>query len=276
MKIFFENNKTPYKIINFYCHEKETVPLPHWQHQLEFIYVRKGEMAAFINGEKYNCKKGDLVCINVGEFHYTLKEKDAVTEIFILSTGVLNKFIKKYSLLCNYISSEQQKMFQVDKMFSDTFNNIIKCHNDNTAYDPQIIQSELIKVYLVCAKYFSANIGEIGLKGKLATIDMLKVYEYIENNYMDDIDLETISEITNYSKTYASKVFKEISGISFKKYLILTRIEKAAEMLINSNLSVEIISEKCGFKTQRAFYKQFVSVLGTSPTIYRNNVRKRC
>ena len=72
-----------------------------------------------------------------------------------------------------------------------------------------------------------------------------------------------------FNKSYLSKVFKNVCKISLIEYLINFRLEKAMDMLINTNISADAISEKVGFKDYANFYRHFKKKVGCSPKVYR-------
>jgi len=75
------------------------------------------------------------------------------------------------------------------------------------------------------------------------------------------------------SKYYFQRLYKEFYNISAIQDVIRARIEKAKKMLLNSDLSVSSISEKCGYKNPEHFIRQFKAQYGESPTSFRKSTR---
>ena len=90
---------------------------------------------------------------------------------------------------------------------------------------------------------------------------------FIDNNYTDKIDLNSISDEAYFSKFHFIRLFKSAYGKTPHQYLKYVRIEKAKELLKN-NISV---SEACflvGFDSLSSFSGLFSKVVGKSPSLY--------
>ena len=93
--------------------------------------------------------------------------------------------------------------------------------------------------------------------------------KYIEDHYDKDISLDDVSRVVNISPYYFSKVFKEESGLNFIEYLTNIRIDKAKELLENSNLSIKEICVSCGYTDPNYFSRSFKKNVGVTPTEYK-------
>ena len=98
---------------------------------------------------------------------------------------------------------------------------------------------------------------------------VMSVKEYLHENLSQPCEAETIGEIFHYHPNYINRVFKEKEGTTLHSYLIDQRIIAAKELLAASNLTLEKISLKCGFKTLAHFSLCFKKQCGISPSSYR-------
>jgi len=101
-----------------------------------------------------------------------------------------------------------------------------------------------------------------------------RIYTFMEKNYDSDLKLDRIAKVFNYNKTYLGKVIRKQLGDSFNNLLDKIRINKAKEMLRQTNLKVYQISEKVGYGTLDYFYVKFKKYVGMSPTKYRLQNKK--
>lgn len=92
---------------------------------------------------------------------------------------------------------------------------------------------------------------------------------YIEQNYTEDIALKTIAAQFKISSGYLGRLFREHEGVSVADYINDIRLKKAEELLLSSDLSVNVIMERSGFFNESSFYKLFRRVYGTTPNNYR-------
>lgn len=80
--------------------------------------------------------------------------------------------------------------------------------------------------------------------------------------------LENMAELSGYSPSRFSALYKEIFGISPKADLLKCRMELAESMLRYSGLSVSAIATACGFESIYYFSKYFKTYHGVAPTAY--------
>ena len=100
------------------------------------------------------------------------------------------------------------------------------------------------------------------------------ILKYIENNYMYDISLSNLSDTLNYSSAYLSRLIKEKTNYNFLKLVTMKRMQRAAELLSETNLKVYVICEKVGITDQRYFSQIFKRTFGVTPLEYRHSKRK--
>jgi len=99
--------------------------------------------------------------------------------------------------------------------------------------------------------------------------DINEIITYINEHYTEDIYLEKIAEIFNISDKHLSKVFKNLTGISFHTYISNLRITKSKKLLLETDLSVIKIGEMVGFSTHSTFFRIFKKFEGINPTQFR-------
>jgi AraC-like DNA-binding protein/ligand-binding sensor protein len=96
-----------------------------------------------------------------------------------------------------------------------------------------------------------------------------KAERYIWENYTRKLSLHEIAEASGLSAPYFSTIFKEEMGENLSNYLNRLRVEKAATMLVETELTLNEIAGACGFEDQSWFSKIFKSFTGLSPGKYR-------
>jgi AraC-like DNA-binding protein len=96
------------------------------------------------------------------------------------------------------------------------------------------------------------------------------VMKYITQNYAAKITLPILAEKFSCSQSLLVKSFKKEYNSTIMGELMRIRLEKAANYLKNSRLSIKEIATKCGFSEQNYFSKSFSEKYGCSPIKYRN------
>lgn len=104
----------------------------------------------------------------------------------------------------------------------------------------------------------------------LALRHVNEIKEYLDFNFYKKISIEDISKEFFLSRQYIRNIFVKYMKVSPKQYLQKIRMEKAADLLANTQYSIAIVSYSVGYEDQLAFSKIFKSYHGLSPTQYRN------
>ncbi|WP_299088543.1 AraC family transcriptional regulator [uncultured Metabacillus sp.] len=95
-----------------------------------------------------------------------------------------------------------------------------------------------------------------------------KVVCMIQENYMNDISLDSCAEEAGTNPYSLSKAFKQIVGINFIDYLTELRIQKAKELLLHSTMKINDIAESVGYR-HSYFNRIFKKQMGIPPSQYR-------
>ncbi|MBP1965313.1 AraC family transcriptional regulator [Paenibacillus aceris] len=99
----------------------------------------------------------------------------------------------------------------------------------------------------------------------------------IEESYSDpSLSLQLVAEILKMSSVHLGKIFKENMSVSLAEYIHGVRLEKARELLEQSNFTTVQIIEKIGMENESYFYKLFKKKYGVTPKEYvlKNTVMK--
>ena len=88
-------------------------------------------------------------------------------------------------------------------------------------------------------------------------------------NLCSDISLTQVASAVGLHPTYLSRLFKLELGKGFSEFLTDLRIEQAQALLKKHALSIQEVSEMCGFSDISYFCRKFKSVVGVSPSAWR-------
>ena len=123
-------------------------------------------------------------------------------------------------------------------------------------------------------QYLSVMVGEsldviIEDKKQADTKPIRLAKQYIQQNYMKTISLEEISKFVGFNATYFSTLFKKENGNNFIDYLSEIRMNKAKDLLRETNLNIAVICEQVGYNDLKHFTKSFKKNIGIKPNEYR-------
>ena len=97
--------------------------------------------------------------------------------------------------------------------------------------------------------------------------------EFIEQNYMHEINVESIAKAININRRYLSRIFKEKIGKTLSAYLTTIRIQSAWNCLC-CGMNVTETAFACGFSNPQIFSKKFKQYMGISPSEYIHRILK--
>lgn len=95
-----------------------------------------------------------------------------------------------------------------------------------------------------------------------------RVIAMIHEQYMADISLESCADALGMNSYTLSKAFKQVTGINFIDYVTQIRIEKAKELLVNTNKKIHDVSEEVGYR-HNYFNRIFKKQVGMPPGVFR-------
>ena len=98
-----------------------------------------------------------------------------------------------------------------------------------------------------------------------------KIIKFMHENYANDteIKLSTIADRFNLNIYHFCHIFKEFTGKTMKEYLNNLRIEKAEQLLVNTDAAIGEVAFLCGFNDSNYFSRKFRQIKGKSPREWR-------
>lgn len=106
--------------------------------------------------------------------------------------------------------------------------------------------------------------------GSLSERQFLQVSEYINEHLDQALKITDLAALLNISQNHFSHLFKQAIGISPYQYLLQQRIERAKQLLKETDLSIPKIALDCGFYNDDHLKKQFRRFTGMTPKAYRS------
>lgn len=98
---------------------------------------------------------------------------------------------------------------------------------------------------------------------------------FLERNFArSDLSIDTLCSLLYVSHSSLCKTFKTTVGMTPVKYLIQLRMQNAAELLVDESFSVRKIAELSGYSDEIHFMKTFKKYFGTTPSEYRQGLKR--
>ena len=248
--------------------------LAHIHDAIELILITEGVFRADINTSVCMAEKGDILLFRSNTIHsiYNVEDKENSYHVVKISMDLITDISSKE------MSSEYALRFLISEPGSK---NIWKKGDDG--YD--IIRAGFDEIASACGmcrdialKIGAAKIilgillseGEKSGHGPLKSENPVSELIYksivlINERFDTDLSALDISKELNLSYSYFSRMFKRITGKSFREYLNMTRINRAQQMLLTTNKSVTEISSACGYNNVSHFIATYRQIKGITP-----------
>lgn len=101
---------------------------------------------------------------------------------------------------------------------------------------------------------------------------MHKAMQYIMQNFHNEVNMKEMLELTNMSNTSFCLAFKKTYRMTFKEYLLKTRVGYACRLLGDQSMTISEIAYESGFENLSNFNRQFKRIKGVTPKQYQLQV----
>ena len=249
----------------------------HYHDEMELITVYDGEVICKIRDKEYTAVAGEVVfidalvphsvkrCDGSRVLHLQLREDD-----FKDNPNPADLY---YAILYRSQILNPVKIFKNDAVFASADEIYREISAPKTATSV-FIRSAVYKIlgYLYRDEILY-NAEEIAKVRDLSKV--MPAIRYINENYVEDIALETVSGLIDFDPSYFCRVFRNTVGTTFTEYLNFVKICKAEERLLNTHDNIVTIARGVGFASVSYFNRIFKRFRNCSPKIYRSVVSLR-
>lgn len=112
--------------------------------------------------------------------------------------------------------------------------------------------------------------------GKEKSVDVCSdLYYYIKAHSNEDISLDLLAERYGYTKDYLIRLFKRRYGDTPMNFLVSSRMENAATLILHTDASVTEIAYAVGYTDYSVFYKNFLKYHKLSPSEYKKRKKEQ-
>lgn len=242
---------------------------PHSHDYYELYFLLEGEREFFIDNKMFVVPKNTLVAVPPYSMHKTAGGPYRRINLNVsqdLLSDSENAFLKKIS---------RHPAIELNKTCAETIIQLVKegaILQTKSLPDKRETILSIAKtiIYLLSSQSVKpVSLASMTFNSGNVSSDTLKIIYYINKNYDKDITLKEICNEFYLSKVTLCKQFKKVMSCSVMRYVFNLRINKAKELLIYSDDSIEEISRICGFSSANYFGLAFKKETGLSPFNYR-------
>ena len=253
----------------------------HWHDEMELIYISGGQGMITIQSHPYLVKTDDMIIIPPQMIHSIEQYSDSQMAYFnilfqfsLLNYSVNDACYEKYfkPLYCHtrLPSLHLDAETDLNRFLRPHIMYLIENRKKSDTEDELMVKSNLFAIMHYINQYsFPVSCSALSLKNNY---DKLKnLLYYIQSNYNHTITVKDAAAVCGFSPSHFMKLFKELTGKSFSRYVIDYRLETAARQLIETSDKIIDLAENVGFHNVSYFSRAFHSKYGETPLAYRNH-----
>jgi len=250
------------------------MPVKHYHDMYEIYYLINGERFYFVQNRAYHVKKGDIVLIDKNLLHKTnTTNKHAHERILLLfEKGLLDNFVSESTDLY-YCFHSKQNVYSLDPDEQLWVENLLftmmKENKKKNKWYQSYIKVLIMELIILLNRISSSKTHFTDTYPDQIHEKISEIARFINSNYNDSLSLKRVAKIFNYSPTYLSKTFKEVTGFNFVEYKNNVRIKEASKLLLNSKLNITEIASRTGYNNLTHFGRIFKKITGYSPLEYK-------
>lgn len=258
----------------------------HWHDEIEFIYVKKGQVKITLNNDdEHNLKENDILVILPQTPHAINRIDHCDCEFFNILfsfsllepdkySAVYEKYFKVYISREKKLESGQTPSGQLTSKLAPLLDDLIDGRYDSYNNQELKIKSNCFMIMHILNQYLVDN--SENEKARSITYSKIKpaIY-YVQNAYDTDVTVKTVANLCNLSESHFMKLFKELTGMSFTTHLVDYRLQMAANQLKDKTLKIIDIATGCGFNNHSYFSRTFIKKYGVTPNEYRKKLLEK-
>lgn len=256
-------------------YQKNYTEEPFRQIEYEIIYVENATGSFFCENSSLEVKNGDFIFINSFEEHYFKSEIPGIPMSFyrlvfdISDLGSQEDICRKFFegiRLCRYL--------KMPEWLSMRLKEAAKLKNVDER-KPVILRSilfDFISFSIESEQYERFSQLSTSEKRSISAID--NSLKYIKEFYNENLNLEQLLQLTNYSRSHFIRLFKESTGMNISEYINKYRIEKACLDLIYTSNNITEIATANGFNNIQYFSRKFKEYMNCTPKQYQKKRKK--
>lgn len=252
----------------------------HWHDDFEIILMTAGEAHIMVEGQCLLVKAGNAILIQSGLLHSANgghpENAHCHSIVFhprLIGGSIDSVFWQKlivpisenHALRCFFFSTDIAWQADAMKQFSKAWQAILDEPED---YE-NMVRYLLSNAFHRIATNLPTPEKAITKRDVLIAERTKVMMQYIHDHYSEDVKLQRIADSAAISESVCLRSFRGVIGITPIQYLIQYRIEKAAELLLQSDRKVNEIAFSCGFSDLSYFTKCFREMKRCTPVEYR-------
>ena len=230
---------------------------------IKICLVLGGSAVWEIEGRTFGVQPGDVVFLNIGQKRRFLSFGKAGLELCIFSLAR-----SAFSKLHHYIffRDHARKNCLQQPSLSRILRELLDVWDTGAALRYEWASAKLTEFFIQAELLENFTLDTVSLKN----LEILGKMDQIDESIAKGLSLREIAGAAGLSESAFSRRFVAATGTNFKQYAMEKKVQRAVQLLKNTDLKIIDISAECGFQSISGFYDTFQKLLGTTPNKIRS------
>lgn len=123
----------------------------------------------------------------------------------------------------------------------------------------------------IAARLFERPRQAKGSEGKLSPIQLKDAMGYLEARMPARVELAALAQLAGLSQSHYSRAFKASTGLAPYQWQLLSRVERAKDLMLNTNGALQTVAQATGFADAVHFGRTFRRITGATPAAWRED-----
>jgi len=261
-------------------HPHDLTEIEHSHDFCELVIVTRGSAMHMLEGKEFPVTAGDVFLLQGRQSHYFYErenldlinimydpEKIALPENELrrmpgyCALFMLEPNYRRQHRFASRLHLKRMPLAHVEQLAEEMER---ECDKEDSGYEVALRAKLLELMVYLSRAYTTSDTTEAH-----ALLRVGNVIGALENDFSRDWKLDDLLSIAHMSRSNLMRVFRKATGQTPIEYLVRLRIQRAMDMLRNTDLTVTEIALEVGFNDSNYFTRQFRRILGESPRSFR-------
>lgn len=271
--IYESINENPSRFVNAFVAPIQSSAF-HWHNEYELIGVLKGSITVRVQSELVCLKKGDLLLVNSNVIHAidSTGEEENLCMLVQMRPDLFVSDESDPSELLFYLNSTDEE--EPSCGFSHFYKRMAKIVYQSMREEKHAQFRVRAEACGLIADLFDYVVYDVRFRDKRSRSDeqlTVSIIEYLENNLSEEQLAEMTCHEFGVSRKTLDRNLKQTLGVTGKEIVDRLRMDKAKELLKNTNKTMSYILDACGFGSEKTFYRMFRQETGVTPKEFRES-----
>lgn len=268
----------PYDI---FCTDNIHSPM-HWHYYSEILYIHSGSIRISCDNKETTLNKGDLCYLYPLQLHSVIENPEnsetvnySVIKFSVQTLNIPKAYLQPIYDCFVHRASEDDVCLIVhnNESIKKIVHNIMEEYKDKNWLHMLAVQSGIHSLLISIARNIDYKKKSVP-KQSGQNLSFYHILEYIDAHSAEPLEVKDLAKKCSMSYSHFARIFRENYGKSCKEYIQYIRLNKAQDLLLNSEFDIDYIAQETGFYDCSHFIRQYKKLHGITPKQERMKKKK--